>query len=322
MDTYVENAYDTISCANLRFAGEVNAVRIENIRLSFQGRRVYLRVYSPDDKAPAHRALFVSSPMGDMDNWDELARMLTEGGCLCVAAELPGFGRGTGGAGAMQDNDTRSQILWGILDEVEKRRNEAQSGWHLIGHGSGCCAVLCMAMYQPDSALSRVLISPVLDRFTPLLVHKALVTKFGDWLVSAWHRLNILNTRRFSRLAARVYGENVGADRLKRLQRALTRKGFLPAFKRALREGYILPEGATSVDGPLMLIWGASDRIFGGQIPSRLLRRLPDAEKHLVRSAHMSMETHPDMLKDYLRGWFRFAEGREKVTVSKPRGTR
>ena len=99
-------------------------MRTEEIRLSFHGLRVRFRVFSPDEEPVAHRALFVSSPAGDVENWEALAGMLTECGCLCVTAELPGFGKSPCGTDVPQDNDTRARILWGILDEVEVRRGE------------------------------------------------------------------------------------------------------------------------------------------------------------------------------------------------------
>ena len=74
-------------------------------------------------------------------SFTELAGMLAANGCLCVAAELPGYGASACGAGVFQDNDTRAQILWGILDEVERRRGEKQCVWHLIGHGSAAAAI-------------------------------------------------------------------------------------------------------------------------------------------------------------------------------------
>ena len=147
-------------------------MRTEEIRLSFQGLRVRFRVFTPDAQA-TRRVLMVSSPLADADAWTELAGMLAANGCLCVAAELPGYGASACGAGVFQDNDTRAQILWGILDEVERRRGEKQCVWHLIGHGSAAAAIMMMTLYQADSVKSRVLISPVFDRFMPYQIGRA-----------------------------------------------------------------------------------------------------------------------------------------------------
>lgn len=290
-------------------------MRTEEIRLSFHGLRVRFRVFSPDEEPVAHRALFVSSPAGDVENWEALAGMLTECGCLCVTAELPGFGKSPCGTDVPQDNDTRARILWGILDEVEVRRGEEMTSWHLIGHGSAAAAIMTMAQYQPDSTLSRVLVSPVLDRFLPSPLFKLLKSRFSGKLISAWFRYTILNRKRFGRLAVRLYGARPRRARVNVLYRSWSRKEMLETVARLLREGYSFPKEAYDVHTPLMLLWGTDDRLLGGEIPVRLLKSLPSVEKHMLHSGHMAMETDPDVLRDFLRGWFRFAEGHEKGVV-------
>ena len=292
-------------------------MRTEEIRLSFQGLRVRFRVFTPDAQA-TRRVLMVSSPLADADAWTELAGMLAANGCLCVAAELPGYGASACGAGVFQDNDTRAQILWGILDEVERRRGEKQCVWHLIGHGSAAAAIMMMTLYQADSVKSRVLISPVFDRFMPYPLQRLLETPVGKKLIDFWFRKKILDRRGFAMLVRRVYGGRVSKTRMEVLRRSICRRGMPATLTRLMREGYRLPEKAYQSKGPLMLIWGTNDRIFGGQLPVRIKKRLPDAETHMLRAAHMSMETDADILNDYLRGWFLFSEGQEKWPVKKP----
>ena len=292
-------------------------MRTEEIRLSFQGLRVRFRVFTPDAQA-TRRVLMVSSPLADADAWTELAGMLAANGCLCVAAELPGYGASACGAGVFQDNDTRAQILWGILDEVERRRGEKQCVWHLIGHGSAAAAIMMMTLYQADSVKSRVLISPVFDRFMPYPLQLLLETPVGKKLIDLWFRKKILDRRGFAILVRRVYGGRVSKARMEALRRSICRRGMPDTLARLMREGYRLPENAYQSKGPLMLIWGTNDRIFGGQLPARVKKRLPDAETHMLRAAHMSMETDADILNDYLRGWILFSEGQEKWTVKKP----
>ena len=292
-------------------------MRTEEIRLSFQGLRVRFRVFTPDAQA-TRRVLMVSSPLADADAWTELAGMLAANGCLCVAAELPGYGASACGAGVFQDNDTRAQILWGILDEVERRRGEKQCVWHLIGHGSAAAAIMMMTLYQADSVKSRVLISPVFDRFMPYPLQLLLETPFGKKLIDLWFRKKILDRRGFAILVRRVYGGRGSKARMEALRRSICRRGMPDTLARLMREGYRVPENAYQSKGPLMLIWGTNDRIFGGQLPARVKKRLPDAETHMLRAAHMSMETDADILNDYLRGWFLFSEGQEKWPVKKP----
>ena len=290
-------------------------MRSEEIRMSFHKLRVRFFVFAPDNGKILHRTLLVSSPASDAESWKAVAGMLADSGCLCVAAEIPGFGRSPCGKGVKQDNVTRAQILWGILDEVETQLGLSQSRWHLIGHGSGAAAVMAMAQSQPDYTLSRVLICPVLDRFLPAPLDFFLKTRVGNRFLAVWYRFFLQNRKRFSRLLTRLYGAKVDKSREATLFHAFNRVGMLSTLTRLVKEGYVLPPDVYSAASPVMLVWGMEDRIFGGEIPSRLLKRLPKAEKHRIRTAHMPMETDPEMLCDYLRGWFRFSEGSEKPVV-------
>ena len=165
---------------------------------------------------------------------------------------------------------------------------------------------------------SRVLISPVFDRFMPYPLQLLLETPVGKKLIDLWFRKKILDRRGFAILVRRVYGGRVSKARMEALRRSICRRGMPDTLARLMREGYRLPENAYQSKGPLMLIWGTNDRIFGGQLPARVKKRLPDAETHMLRAAHMSMETDADILNDYLRGWFLFSEGQEKWPVKKP----
>lgn len=103
------------------------------------------------------------------------------------------------------------------------------------------------------------------------------------------------------------------------LRRSICRRGMPDTLARLMREGYRLPENAYQSKGPLMLIWGTNDRIFGGQLPARVKKRLPDAETHMLRAAHMSMETDADILNDYLARLVPLLRGTGKMAGEKAR---
>lgn len=289
---------------------------VSRIRLAFQGIRVQAQIYEPEGEIVA-RALFVSSPMSDPASWSHLLNNLSKNGVLCVSADLPGFGANPVSKNVPQDNNTRTRILWGILDEVEWRRNESQSKWHLVGHGSGAAAVMTMALHQPDSTLSRVLLNPVVEPGQLSPIHRFLVSGIGEPMLRALLKHFLTKQKPFSRLINRLYGSGRTKERTQALYKMLNRKAIIPSLIRHMREGYQLSDEVYSVKTPIMMIWGANDRIFGGQIPGRLLRRLPGAEKHVLNTGHMCMETAPGDIGDYLRGWFAFSEGKAKNVVRK-----
>ncbi len=289
---------------------------LKRIRLSFQGIRVQAQIYEPEGEITA-RALFVSSPIGDPASWSALLTNLSKNGVLCVSADLPGFGANPVSPKVPQDNDTRTRILWGILDEVEWRRGDERCKWHLIGHGSGAAAVMTMALYQPDSTLSRVLLNPVVESGQASPFHRFLTSSAGEPILNALLKHFLTREKPFDRLLARLYGTPRSKERAQALFKMLQRKGVLPSLVRHLREGYLLNDDVYSVNTPIMMIWGANDRIFGGQIPIKLVKRLPGAEKHVLNTGHVCMETAPGEIGDYLRGWFAFSEGKAKNVVKK-----
>lgn len=236
-------------------------MRTEEIRLSFQGLRVRFRVFTPDAQA-TRRVLMVSSPLADADAWTELAGMLAANGCLCVAAELPGYGASACGAGVFQDNDTRAQILWGILDEVERRRGEKQCVWHLIGHGSAAAAIMMMTLYQADSVKSRVLISPVFDRFMPYPLQLLLETPVGKKLIDLWFRKKILDRARLRHTGAprirraREQGAHGGAQALDLPARHAGHAGAADA------RGLPSARERVSEQGAADAVWGTNEQAF------------------------------------------------------------
>ena len=289
---------------------------VSRVRLSFQGIRVQAQIYEPEGEVLA-RAMFVSSPIADPAAWSHLLTGLSKNGVLCVSADLPGFGANPVSANVPQDNDTRTRILWGILDEIEWRRGEGQSKWHLVGHGSGCAAVLTMALYQPDSTLSRVLLNPVVDVSQISPIHSFLTSSVGEPLLRMMCAYFIGKEKPLTSLLTRLYGVPRSKERAQSLYKMMNRKGIIPSLMRHIREGYQVNEDVYSVETPIMIIWGANDRIFGGQIPVKLKKRLPGAEKHVHKCGHMCMETCPGDIGDYLRGWFTFSEGKATNVVKK-----
>ena len=133
----------------------------ESQYLSFRGIRVHFRICSPEDP-PAHRVMLLSSPLISSFHWRKIVPELTQLGCLTVCIDLPGFGRSDCNRDVPQDGIMRANMLWGVLDEIDRQSDAPDSMWHLIGHSSACATVLEMAALYPDSVKSQVHIAPLL----------------------------------------------------------------------------------------------------------------------------------------------------------------
>jgi len=113
----------------------------ESQYLSFHGVGVHYRVVAPQDK-PRQRVMLLSSPLISTFHWRKIVPELTQLGCMVVLIDMPGFGKSACGMNVPQDGAMRSNILWGVLDEIDRQTEQPDSLWHLVGHGSACAAVM------------------------------------------------------------------------------------------------------------------------------------------------------------------------------------
>ena len=264
----------------------------ESRYLRFGGIRVHFSVSMPEG-AVRERALLVCSPLITEFHWRKLIPELTQQGCVAVAAELPGFGDSDCGQAIPQDRDTRSNILWGILDRLDEEMRAPMSMWHLIGHGSACRTVLRMAKMYPDSVRSQVLLSPLFRAEQPadaLELFDEIVRTPDTFREAAEH------------LAAHPMDDYV----LDRMRHPLLRRGAGESFARMLRHLKGAPDEGMGF-APTMVIWGGADPLMTDTALDDIDAMLPEAEKHVLRTAgYFPMETHSMALRDYLRGWLRY----------------
>ena len=268
----------------------------ESHYLSFQGLDVYFKVVQPETELK-RRVMIASSPLSNTFNWRKLIPELSQLGCLTVLIDLPGFGDGGLMQGIGHNAETRASMLWGVLDEVDTNAGAPLSTWHLIGHGTACQAVSSMAVQYPDSVCSQI-------HITPLFSLPDRIVKNGG----AWYDRNIANKEGFSRMINMLASSKLPDYALFRMRGGLVRPGAKSNFTAMLREAgrRVQPSGGFC---PTIAIMGGRDPMMDERARAAINYAIPEAEKHVLRpSGHFPMETHPDALMDYLRGWFKFLE--------------
>ena len=114
----------------------------------------------------------------------------------------------------------------------------------------------------------------------------------------------------------KLYGETPTEERLDKLSREFFRENRLDSLYELFEKGYWLHRDSLSVENPLMLIWGKNDP-FGPRPNEKLMQSLGDVEVHYITGGHMTMETMPQEISEYLKGWFDFVEGRIKLPAKK-----
>ena len=270
----------------------------ERLSLSFRGLPVYFSIIRPEAHL-RHRVLLLCSPLTTGFHWRKLLPELSELGCLCVLAELPGFGQGPAAAFPTR-SVTRAQLLWGVLDEVDARIGGQNALWHLAAHGCACPTVMSMCAMQPDSVRSLVGISPILPEggkgryFTG---RKGAAERLVERCFSS--------PSAFADFIARAARRPLPDYAVERMWAGFARPGGKLALERLLEtEDEVPPQRGFC---PSMAIWGGSDPLMPADARERLAALLPEVETHIIRPAgHFPMETHSRALRDYLRGWLKY----------------
>ena len=266
--------------------------------MTFMGIRVHYVTVLPEVPVKS-RMLLLCSPLMTTFNWRKILPEISQLGCLAVMVDLPGFGLSDCQGIEPQDHDLQANILWGMLDEIDRELGSPMSLWHLAGHGSACGTLLRMVAQYPDSTRSLLLISPLLTRPEEARERIGLARRYNAVTGSEEAFAEWING-----LAAHPLDDYV----LARMRRPLLREGARENFLRMLRQ--ITINGGESMGFcPALALWGARDPLLSGDTRGKLRRFLPDAEIHVLKSAgHFPMETHSNALRDYLRGWIRYNE--------------
>jgi len=262
----------------------------ESRYLSFHGLRTHFRVVPPDEDARRH-VFLLCSPAMTAFHWRKLLPELNDGHTLLVLSDFPEFGRSECPFRVTRDWDTQASILWGILDDVDRSFGAPLSMWHMIAHGSACRALCAMLRQSPDSVCSQVYISPLLASVRDERLRRVCSAPPDD----------------FRRAALWLAGYDLEDYVLDKTRESLLRQGMQTALDDVLRRE--LPPENVGGFCPAMVVRGARDPLFDARQQRAEERALPDAERHILKSAgHFPMETHSRALRDYLRGWILYNE--------------
>ena len=271
----------------------------ENRALTFRGQRVNFSIEWPEAHL-RHRLLLLCSPLLSGFHWRKLLPELSELGCLCVLAELPGFGAGFSPVAPPRESGVRAQMLWGVLDEVDARLGGDSALWHLSAHGAAWTTVLAMRAAQPNSVRSLIGISPL----NPPRARRRFFGGHGGEAERFVER-TLSTPAAFTQFVARAARRPLPDYVVERMWAGLDRPGARGALL-ALLEGADEPTPPADFC-PSIAIWGGSDPLMPADTRERLAAQAPDLEAHIIRPAgHFPMETHSRALRDYLRGWLKY----------------
>jgi pyruvate dehydrogenase E2 component (dihydrolipoamide acetyltransferase) len=260
IDAVVEEAKAAVESGALEAGDEPEPQLVE-----VGGRTISYLSLGPED-AP-DPVVLVHGYGGDKNSWLFVQQPLAEEGRRAIALDLPGHGASTKdvGDGSLQ---ALTECVTGFLDAVGIGRA------HLVGHSLGGAVVAAVAKAAPGKVASLTLIAPA--GFTPEVDAEYLR---GFAAASSRRELKPLVGRLFADEALvtrQLVDDLLRYKRLDGVDKALTAVlGTLLDGDRQAIDTRALLEG---VDVPVMVVWGASDRI----VP------LPDGvELTRVEAGHM-----------------------------------
>ena len=271
----------------------------ESLSLSFRGLPVHFSIVRPEAHL-RHRVLLLCSPLLTGFHWRKLLPELSELGCLCVLAELPGFGQGAEKSAFPHNSATRARLVWGVLDEVDARIGGQNALWHLAAHGCACPTVMAMCAMQPDSVQSLVEISPLLPAGGRGLYLSGRKGAAEHIVTRA-----LASPSAFAEFVARAARRPLPDYAVERMWAGLSHPNGRNALLRLLETADEVPSQRGFC--PAMAIWGGSDPLMPADAREQLAALQPEVEAHIIRPAgHFPMETHSRALRDYLRGWLKY----------------
>lgn len=249
-------------------------------------------------------ALYVHGLGGAGTNWTDLMALL--GGRLAgEALDLPGFGHSPPPAtGYGLDTHVRA-----VVRRVEQR---GEGAVHLFGNSLGGAVSTLVAEQRPDLVRTLTLVSPALPSYTPRLgspLLPLLVLPGLERLVR--RRLAAVTPEQRARAVVDLVFADPGRVHPRRLAETVEevrrRSGLgheRDAFTGSLRGlvGSYLERGprnlwqvAAGVRAPVLLVWGALDRLVSVRLAPRAAETFPDARLLVLQGVgHVAQMERPE----------------------------
>lgn len=264
---------------------------------------VHYRIFLPEAENVSGKILLVHGMGGSTYSFEKTVSELTAEGYLVVAVDLPGFGY----SGRPEDFDhshkSRSALLWGLLDEVDKTSPAVSEGqrWHLAGHSMGGGTVAAMAVDREDRTESLILIDGALlenERGGGLLFAIPPVTRWIQVVLEQFV-IRAVNIRSFLRSA---YGVEPTEEQVLGYLNPLSLPGTARGAAQLLRTSKNVPlQDLSSLKMPVTAIWGEKDSWVPLSDTEQIRNVLPQLDVEIIEGAgHVPMESHPEAFNQAL----------------------
>lgn len=271
-------------------------------------------------------ALYVHGLGGSSSNWTDLMALLGDR-LSGEALDLPGFGRSP----APPAGYALSTHIRAVVRRIEER---GAGPVHLFGNSLGGAVATLVAARRPDLVRSLVLVSPALPSLRPARgadPRLPLLLLPGLRQLARWRLDRLTPEQRArgvlelcyadpSRIAPRRMAEAV--DEVRRRGRLAHDRDAFSGSLRGLVASYLARgpravwQQAAGVQVPVLLVWGAHDRLVDVALAPRAARTFPDARLLVLDDAgHVAQMEQPAVVARAVLGLLEELDARRARTA-------
>ncbi len=268
------------------------------------GIDLHYRSFNPENIVPKGKILFVHGLGGSTFSWRENMTFLKDAGYLVLAVDLPGFGYSTKASGTNHSQESRSNLLWTLLDEVDKNLDEltASLGWTLVGHSMGGGTVTAMTIERPDDTENLILVDGAVFENQPGFASTFLsYPPLSRGIKVVFDRI-LLKRSRIEDFLTSAYGRLATSEEIDGYLEPLQMPGTPNVAVDLVKTAKNVPvEGLQESQVPVLALWGQEDTWVPLSQAENLQELIPRTEITAIAGAfHCPMETHADLFNETL----------------------
>ncbi|MUK90420.1 alpha/beta fold hydrolase [Ornithinibacillus sp. L9] len=213
-----------------------------------------------------------------------------------IAIDLPGFGRSEKSKTFVYTYNNYAELIIECLDYFHLKN------CYIIGHSMGGQIAMYTARKIPNRINKLILLasSGYLQRANKWLIYASYLPFFN---IVAKHRIKKNGVR--ENLENVLYDHSLITDELiEEYKRPINEQNFSKSLVRFVRyrEGDLTKEQLKEVTTPILLIWGAEDKVVPLRIGKRLVNDLPNAKLVTYeKTGHLLTEEKPSEVSNQIR---------------------
>lgn len=265
---------------------------------------LHYRIFSPENAVPKGKILFVHGLGGSTFSWRENMTFFKDAGYLVLAVDLPGFGYSSKAPGINHSQESRSRLLWSLLDTIDITLDEPSSSlpWTLTGHSMGGGTVTAMTIERPEDTKNLILVDGAVFENQPGFVSTLLsYPPLARGVKVIFDRV-LLNRNRIEDFLTSAYGRLATPEEIDAHLIPLQQPGTPNVAVDLVKTAKNIPvEGLQKNQVPILALWGKEDSWVPLSEAEKIQELMPRTEISAIAGAyHCPMETHADVFNEAL----------------------